>query len=205
MKALFNTTFVLVLMVCLTGCPSNKKKGARFQDRQARAMQVTQRQANVGVSTVVYGVDQYGQYRSHASWMSSVTRLVSPSVSREYLTDVSQDGSDNTGVFFGARLCLNRYASSSIPTQALVVVQVYDTSGLPIPIYLNAVQSGGYNASTGQVDALFKDEYGSIRIYGQASGSTFQGWVQFDTFSDNYGLENLGTVYMDANQLFSCY
>ncbi len=213
MKALFKATFVLVLMVALTGCPANKKKsGARFEDRGARAAGVTQRQAGVGVTTVVYGVDQQGQYRDHNSWMSSVKRLVSASIGEQYIGDVSQDGTGKTGVFLGAKLCMNRYQSQAAPTQAMVVIQVYDQYEIPVPIYLNAVANGGgYNASTGQVNVTFADSYGSIRLSGQVSGANFSGWVQFDTKQradgqvDNYGLETLGSVYMNADQLFACY
>lgn len=213
MKNLFKTVFVLALMIGLTGCPANKKKlGARFQDRGVRATQVTQRQAQVAISTVVYGVDQYGQYRSYESWMSSVRRLVSASITEEYLGNVSQDGVNKTGVFFGAKLCMNRYQSQAVPTQAMVVVQVYDNaSDQPIPIYLNAVQGGGYNPSTGQLTATFSDQYGSIRLVGTVNGANFSGWVEFDTRlradnqNDNYGFETLGSVYMNADQLFSCY
>lgn len=213
MNTLLKTTFVLALMVCLTGCPANKKKsGARFEDRGARAAGVTQRQAQVGVTTVVYGVDQNGQYRDHNSWMSSVRRLISASIGEEYIQDVSQDGTNKTGVFLGAKLCMNRYQTQAAPTQAMVVVQVYDQYDVPVPIYLNAVANGGgYNASTGQVNVTFADNYGSIRLVGQVSGANFSGWMQFDTKvrangdRDNYGIETLGAVYMNADQLFSCY
>ncbi len=201
-----------MLVVTAVACGNKKKSGARFEDRGARATGITQRQAQVGVTTVVYGVDQYGQYRDHNSWMSSVKRLVSASIGEEYIGDVSQDGTGKTGVFLGAKLCMNRYQSMSAPTQAMVVIQVYDQYEIPVPIYLNAVANGGgYNASTGQVNVTFADSYGSIRLSGQVSGANFSGWVQFDTKQradgqvDNYGLETLGAVYMDANQLFSCY
>lgn len=202
---------ILTLVMTAAACGNKKKTGARFEDRGARATSATPRQVqNVGVTTVVYGIDQYGQYRDHNNWMSSVRRLVSASISEEYLGDVSQDGANKTGVFFGAKLCMNRYSSQSVPNQAMVVMQVYDNHDVPVPLYLNAVQ-GVYNASTGDLDVTFRDNYGLIRLVGRASGSSFSGWVQFDNkvradgTADTYGLETLGAVYMNADQLFSCY
>lgn len=204
-----------MLVVSAVACGNKKKSGARFEDRGTRAVSVTPRQAQVGVTDVVYGVDPRNptQYRSHTAWMSSVKRLVSASISELYIGDVSQDGMNKTGVFIGARLCMtNRYQSQSAPAQAMVVIQVYDQHDVPVPIYLNAVaNSGGYDASTGRVNVTFADSYGSIRITGQVSGSNFSGWVEFDTRlradnqTDSYGFEPLGTVYMNADQLFSCY
>ena len=201
---LFNTVFVLVMMVALTGCPSNKKKsGGRFEDRGARANGVTQSAQQVAPTALVTAYDR-------SSWMSSVRRLVSASIPENYLMEVSPDGTNNTGVFVGARLCVTQgYGNQQVPQKAMIVIHVYDSYQVPVPIYLNSVQG---SISNGIIDVIFQDDKGQIRLYGQqVNQQQVQGVIQFNTrvksdgTADSYGWETLGTFNMLSQQLFACY
>lgn len=211
MKKLVQMVAVALMVVGLAGCQNQKKTGARFADRGTRAQQASPRAQAVAPSAVVYGVDANNSWLDHNAWMSLIARLVSPSIPQDYLLDVSQDGTGNTGVFVGARLCTS--PAGPLNKNALVVLHVYDSSGIPIPMYLKAVN--GY-VSNGSFDITFQDQYGSIRLTGSivntTSGQKVAGWVVFDTrvrsdgSTDNYGAQLLGQYYMDnVNQLFSCY
>lgn len=215
MKALLKVMFAMALVVAMSACGNEKKGGAKFEDRGARALNVSEqtRQSLVPTS-LVYGKDQSGNDMNMTTWMSGVRRLISASIPENYLLDVSPNGTggNSNGVFLGVHLCLQGNYPQAIPSTAMMVIKVYDSAEAPpVPIYLTA-ESGntGSLTSSGVVDARFADNYGSIRLYGQPYGGNYsvQVWfnnhLRYDGQTDSAGWQLLGTAYMTPSQLFSC-
>src|SRR3954462_13351229 len=100
MKNFIQMVSAALMVVGLVAC-QQKQSGTSFGDRGTRAQNVSTTAVNsVKPTAVVYAYNQ-------STWMSSVRRLVSPSIKEEYLMDVSPDGSGGTGVYVGTALCMS--------------------------------------------------------------------------------------------------
>lgn len=138
-------------------------------------------QANVG--------QVYDQTANAYGFEDRVKAFLSATVDPTEVGTISSYPGDTTGVRFSGAIKLDS-SGNVVVAQTNITISVYDSLVVqsqqdgsnqygPIQIGFGQAASGNFNLQTGTGYVMFQDSYGSVRLDGTISASTFSGTVSF--------------------------
>ena len=140
---------------------------------------------NSNLSSVGTIYDQSSSYNFEAR----VKGLLSATIDPSEVGTISAGTNDQTGVRFQGTFKIDSNGTVNLQ-QSKILIKVYDSYVLqsaidgsnqyqPIPIEFTSAAAGQYNAQTGVIYVVFKDQYGEVRFDGKLSGDYLSGQVSF--------------------------